>query len=216
MDFSISAHAGLGIAAVELGLVLSPGPNMIYLVSRSITQGRKAGLVSLVGVALGLLVYLAAVTTGLTAVFKLVPDLYLAIKLAGAAYLLWMAWSAVKPGGTSVFAPKELTPEPPRKLFAMGFVTCVLNPKIAVLYLSLLPQFVEPSRGHVAEQSFVLGLTQICVALLGNGTIAMCAGSIAGFLARRPTWLRVQRYAMGTVLGGLALKIALDRSTAVA
>lgn len=216
MDIPISTHAELGIAAVELGMVLTPGPNMIYLVSRSITQGRKAGFVSLVGVALGLLVYLAAVTTGLTAVFTLVPDLYLAIKLAGALYLLWMAWNAVKPGGTSAFAPKQLTPEPPRKLFAMGFLTCLLNPKIAVLYLSLLPQFVEPSRGHVAEQSLALGLTQIFVALCGNCTIAMCAGSIAGFLAQRPTWLRVQRYAMGTVLGGLAVKIALDRSTTVA
>lgn len=155
-------------------------------------------------------------TTGLTAVFTLVPDLYLAIKLAGAGYLLWTAWSALKPGGISVFEPKELTPEPPRKLFTTGFLTCLPNPKIAVLYLSLLPQFVEPSRGHVAEQSFVLGLTQIFVALCGNGTIALCAGSIAGFLAKRPTWLRVQRYAMGTVLGALAVKIAMDRSTAVA
>jgi threonine/homoserine/homoserine lactone efflux protein len=216
MDFSISAHAELGIAAVALGLVLTPGPNMIYLVSRSITQGRRAGLVSLLGVGLGFLVYLTAVTTGLTAVFTLVPALYMAIKLAGAAYLLWMAWNAVKPGGAAVFAPKDLPPDPPRRLFAMGFLTCLLNPKIAVLYLSLLPQFVDPARGHVAAQSFVLGLTQIAVALSVNCLIAMCAGSIAGFLARRPVWLRVQRYLMGTVLGGLAVRIALDRSTAAA
>ena len=216
MDFAISAHAELGIAAVALGMVLTPGPNMIYLVSRSITQGRRAGLVSLLGVALGFLAYLAAVTTGLTAVFTLVPDLYLAIKLAGAAYLLWMAWNAVKPGGTAVFAPKQLPPDPPRRLFGMGLATCLLNPKIAVMYLSLLPQFLDPGRGHVAEQSFLLGLTQIAVALAGNCAIAMSAGSIAGFLARRPAWLRVQRYLMGTVLGGLALKIALDHSPAVA
>lgn len=216
MDFSISAHAELGIAAVALGLVLTPGPNMIYLVSRSITQGRRAGLVSLLGVGLGFLVYLTAVTTGLTAVFTLVPALYVAIKLAGAAYLLWMAWNAVKPGGAAVFAPKELPPDPPRRLFAMGFLTCLLNPKIAVLYLSLLPQFVDPARGHVAAQSFVLGLTQIAVALSVNCLIALCAGSIASFLARRPVWLRVQRYLMGTVLGGLAVRIALDRSTAAA
>jgi threonine/homoserine/homoserine lactone efflux protein len=216
MDFSISAHAELGIAAVALGLVLTPGPNMIYLVSRSITQGRRAGLISLLGVALGFLVYLVAVTTGLTAVFTLVPVLYLTVKLAGAAYLLWMAWSAVKPGGTAVFAPKDLPPDPPRRLFTMGFVTCLLNPKIAVMYLSLLPQFLDPARGHVAEQSLLLGLTQIGVALAGNCAIAMCAGSISGFLGRRPVWLRVQRYLMGTVLGGLALRIALERSSAVA
>jgi threonine/homoserine/homoserine lactone efflux protein len=216
MDFTISAHAGLGIAAVALGLVLTPGPNMIYLVSRSVTQGRKAGLISLLGVALGFLVYLLAVTTGLTAVFTLVPALYVTIKLAGAAYLLWMAWNAVKPGGTAVFAPKQLAPDPPRRLFSMGLLTCLLNPKIAVLYLSLLPQFVDPSRGHVAAQSFVLGLTQICVALTVNCAIAMCAGAITVFLAQRPLWLRIQRYLMGTVLGALAVRIALDHSKAAA
>ncbi|MEO3785348.1 LysE family transporter [Actinocorallia sp. B10E7] len=83
-----------GIAAVELGMVLTPGPNMIYLVSRSIAQGRRAGLISLAGVGAGFLVYLAAVTIGITAVFTLVPVLYLMIKIAGAAYLAWMAWQA--------------------------------------------------------------------------------------------------------------------------
>lgn len=215
MDSAISAHAELEMAAVALGLVLTPGPNMIYLVSRSIAQGRRAGLISLLGVALGFLVYLAAVTTGLTAVFTLVPALYLALKLAGAGYLLWLAWNAVRPGGVAVFAPVALPPDRPRRLFAMGLLTCLLNPKIAVMYLSLLPQFVDPARGHVAEQSFVLGLTQIAVALCGNCAIALGAGGIAGFLGRRPTWLRMQRYLMGTVLGGLAVRIALERSSTV-
>jgi threonine/homoserine/homoserine lactone efflux protein len=216
MDFAVSAHAELGIALVALGLVLTPGPNMIYLVSRSITQGRRAGLVSLLGVAMGFLVYLLAVTTGLTAVFTLVPELYLCIKLAGTAYLLWMAWNAVKPGAAAVFAPKDLPPDPPRRLFAMGFLTCLLNPKIAVMYLSLLPQFVDPAKGHVGAQSFLLGLTQIAVALCVNCAIAMCAGSISRFLGSRPVWLRVQRYVMGTVLGGLALKIVTEHSSAAA
>lgn len=214
MDFPLTTSAELGIAAVALGLVLTPGPNMIYLVSRSITQGRRAGLVSLLGVATGFLVYLIAVTAGIAAVFEAVPTLYLGLKLGGAAYLLWLAWQAVKPGGTAVFAPRDLAPDRPRKLYAMGFATCLLNPKIAVMYLSLLPQFVDPARGHVAEQSFALGLTQIAVALSGNAAIALCAGGIAGFLARKPAWLRVQRYLMGTVLAGLALKIAAERGTA--
>jgi threonine/homoserine/homoserine lactone efflux protein len=94
MDFPLSTHAEAAMAVVALGLVLTPGPNMIYLVSRSITQGRRAGMLSLLGVALGFLVYLAAVTTGLTAVFTLVPGLYLAVKLAGAGYLLWLACRA--------------------------------------------------------------------------------------------------------------------------
>jgi threonine/homoserine/homoserine lactone efflux protein len=215
MDSTISAHAASAMAAVSLGLVLTPGPNMMYLVSRSITQGRRAGLVSLLGVALGFLIYLAAVTTGLSAVFTLVPGLYLTVKLAGAGYLLYLAWNAVRPGGTAVFAPVEMPADRPLKLFGMGLITCLLNPKIAVMYLSLLPQFVDPARGHVAEQSFLLGLTQIAVALCGNCAIALSAGSIAGFLADRPVWLRVQRYLMGTVLGGLALRIAFERSSTV-
>lgn len=216
MDLAISAHAELAMAAVALGLVLTPGPNMIYLVSRSITQGRRAGMVSLLGVALGFLVYLAAVTTGLTAVFTLVPGLYLAVKSAGAVYLLVLAWHAVRPGGVAVFAPVDLPPDRPRKLFAMGLVTCLLNPKIAVMYLSLLPQFVDPARGHVTQQSFLLGATQIAVAVCVNGVIALGAGTIAGFFGRRPAWLRAQRYLMGTVLGALALRIAFERSSAAA
>ncbi|KQV15971.1 LysE family translocator [Kitasatospora sp. Root107] len=213
---AVDAHAMLGIAAVATGMVLTPGPNMIYLVSRSIVQGRRAGLLSLTGVALGFLVYLAAVTAGITAVFAVVPLLYTVIKLAGAAYLLWLAWQAVRPGGIAVFAPQQLPQDPPRRLITMGFLTCLLNPKIAIMYVSLLPQFVVPARGHVAAQSLVLGLTQIAIALTVNGLIAMSAGTIASFLAHRPAWLRIQRYAMGTVLAGLALNIAADRAKAVA
>ncbi|KAB2378091.1 LysE family translocator [Actinomadura montaniterrae] len=210
----ISPAALAAIALVALGLVLTPGPNMIYLVSRSVTQGRRAGLVSLGGVALGFVLYVVAATAGITTVFRLVPPVYTALKLAGAGYLLWLAWQALRPGGTAVFAPKELPADPPRRLFAMGLVTNLLNPKIAILYVSLLPQFVDPSRGHVAAQSLLLGLTQITVAITVNGLIVLGAGSIAAFLARRPAWQRVQRYLMGTVLAALAVHIGLDRTRA--
>jgi threonine/homoserine/homoserine lactone efflux protein len=212
---TISLHAFLGIAAVAIGLVLTPGPNMIYLVSRSVTQGRRAGMISLAGVAVGFLVYLVAATAGIATIFSLVPAVYTALKLAGAAYLLWLAWKAVRPGGDSAFSPKALPADPPRKLFAMGLVTNLLNPKIAILYVSLLPQFVDPARGHVAAQSLTLGVTQIVVALTVNAAIVLMAGSIAAFLSRRPTWLRLQRYVMGTVLAALAIRIAADRSRAV-
>lgn len=210
----ISPAALAAIALVALGLVLTPGPNMIYLVSRSVTQGRRAGLVSLGGVALGFVLYVVAATAGITTVFRLVPPVYTALKLAGAGYLLWLAWQAVRPGGTAVFAPRELPADPPRRLFAMGLVTNLLNPKIAILYVSLLPQFVDPSRGHVAVQSLLLGLTQITVAITVNALIVLGAGGIAAFLTRRPAWQRVQRYLMGSVLAGLALHIGLDRTRA--
>ncbi|NUR26868.1 MAG: LysE family translocator [Catenulispora sp.] len=211
----VSLGAVAGLAALELGMALIPGPNMIYLASRSITQGRRAGLISLAGVAVGFLVYLGVATAGLATVFAVVPALYTALKLGGAAYLLYLAWQAVRPGGASAFAPKELSADPPRRLFTMGLVTNLLNPKIAVLYVSLLPQFIDPARGHVAAQSFLLGLVQVTIGTAVNCAIMLAAGTIAGFLARRPAWLRIQRYLMGTVLAGLAVHVAADRSKAL-
>jgi threonine/homoserine/homoserine lactone efflux protein len=208
----ISLSALLGIAAVALGLVLTPGPNMIYLVSRSITQGRRAGLISLLGVAAGFLVYLVAATAGITAIFAAVPALYTAVKIAGAAYLLWLAWNAVRPGGVAVFAPRSIPVDRPRRLFTMGMVTNLLNPKIAILYVALLPQFVDPTLGNVAAQSLLLGGTQIAVALTVNALIVLSAGALAAFLGRRPMWLRAQRYLMGTAIAGIAIHLLADRA----
>jgi threonine/homoserine/homoserine lactone efflux protein len=211
-DGMISVTAGLGMALVAFGLVLTPGPNMIYLVSRSITQGRAAGLISLLGVAAGFGVYLAAAVAGIAAVFASVPLAYTGLRVVGAVYLLYLAWQALRPGGTSAFAPKELAVDPPRRLFVMGFVTNLLNPKIAVLYVTLLPQFIDPSRGSVALQSLVLGAIQITIALSINCVWVLTASRLAAFLARRPGWLRAQRYVMGGVLGALAIRLATERS----
>jgi len=212
----VSNEALLGIALVELGLVIVPGPNMIYLVSRSIAQGRRAGLISLAGVGIGFLVYLLAASAGLATLFALVPEIYLTLKLAGAAYLLWLAWNALRPGGTSVFATQELEPDRPRKLFGMGLLTCLLNPKIAILYISLLPQFLDPSRGHLGLQSLVLGLTQLTVGVAMNAVFVISAGSIAVFLSRRPTWMRIHRYVTGTALAVFAVRLATDRARPLA
>jgi len=212
----VSNEALLGIALVELGLVIVPGPNMIYLVSRSIAQGRRAGLISLAGVGIGFLVYLLAASAGLATLFALVPEIYLTLKLAGAAYLLWLAWNALRPGGTSVFATQELEPDRPRKLFGMGLLTCLLNPKIAILYISLLPQFLDPSRGHLGLQSLVLGLTQLTVGVAMNAVFVITAGSVAVFLSRRPTWMRIHRYVTGTALAVFAVRLATDRARPLA
>src|ERR1700744_6194727 len=200
----------LGFALVSLGMVLTPGPNMIYLISRSLTQGPAAGIVSLGGVALGFVFYMLCAAFGITALLFAVPYAYDALRFAGAAYLLWMAWQAVKPGGRSPFQVKKLAVDGPRKLFAMGFVTNLLNPKIAMLYLALLPQFIDPAVGSVLWQSIVLGSIQIVISVSVNAMIALAAGSIALFLAQRPTWMRLQRYLMGTVLAGLAVRMAFE------
>nr|WP_280306805.1 LysE family translocator [Nocardia neocaledoniensis] len=208
----LQTTAILGVAAAALGMVLTPGPNMMYLVSRTVAQGRRAGLISLAGVAAGFGVYLLAAAVGITAVFAVVPGLYLGLKLAGAGYLLWLAWQAVRPGGTSVFAPVELPVDPARRLFTMGFVTNLLNPKIAIMYMALIPQFVDPERGALWLQSLSLGAVQIGVALTVNGLIVLGAAGLASFLTARPLWLRTQRYLMGTALGTIAILLATDRT----
>ena len=200
----------IAFAFVSLGMVLMPGPNMIYLVSRSIAQGPAAGLVSLSGVALGFVFYMLCAAFGITALLLAVPFAYDALRLAGAAYLLFLAWQAVRPGGRSPFETRSLPQDGPRRLFAMGFLTNLLNPKIAVMYLSLLPQFICPEHGSVLAQSLALGLIQIVVSVAVNAAIALMAGSIASFLTGRPGWLAVQRWLMGTVLAGLAVRMATE------
>ena len=155
----------IAFALVALGMVLTPGPNMIYLVSRSICQGPRAGLVSLAGIALGFVFYLLCAAFGITAIFMAVPFAYDALRAAGALYLLWLAWQAIRPGGHSPFAVRALPPESPRRLFSMGLVTALFNPKVAVLYLSLLPQFIVPGHGSLLTQALMLGVAQICVSI---------------------------------------------------
>jgi threonine/homoserine/homoserine lactone efflux protein len=200
----------LAFGLVSLGMVLTPGPNMIYLISRSLCQGRRAGLVSLGGVALGFVFYMFCAAFGITALLLTVPYAYDALRFGGALYLLYLAWQAVKPGGRSPFQVRDLPHDSRRKLFTMGLVTNLANPKIAVMYLSLLPQFISPGHGSVLAQSIALGCVQIVVSVTVNALIASMAGSIAVFLGGRPVWLRVQRWLMGTVLAGLAVRIALD------
>jgi threonine/homoserine/homoserine lactone efflux protein len=199
----------IAFAAVALAMVLTPGPNMIYLISRSITQGAGAGLVSLAGVALGFVFYMLCAAFGITALIFAVPYAYDALRFAGAAYLAWLAWQALKPGGRSPFEVRKLPVDSPRRLFVMGFLTNLLNPKIAMLYLALLPQFIDPAQSVLA-QSIVLGAVQIAVSVTVNAMIAIAAGSIAAFLAARPLWLLAQRWLMGTVLGALAVRMVLE------
>lgn len=200
----------LAFSLVSLGMVLTPGPNMIYLISRSISQGPAAGLISLGGVALGFVFYMLCAAFGITALIMAVPYAYDALRFGGALYLLYLAWQAVKPGGRSPLQIRELPKDSPRRLFAMGLLTNLLNPKAAVLYLSLLPQFIVPEQGSVLMQSVALGFTQITVSVTVNAAIALMAGSIAVFLGSRPLWLTVQRWLMGTVLAGLAVRMAMD------
>ena len=196
-------------ALATIVMVFTPGPNMIYCVSRTLCQGRAAGMVSLAGVQMGLVVHICAAGAGLTALLLAVPLAFDGIKLAGAAYLLWLAWQSVKPGGKSMFETRELPSDTPATLFRMGLITNLLNPKVAMFYLSIFPQFIQPDRGSIWLQTLQLGVVQICVSASGNTLVIFGASRITQFLARSPGWVLAQRYVMGSVLAGLAFRIAL-------
>ncbi|HZC73206.1 MAG TPA: LysE family translocator [Jatrophihabitans sp.] len=206
----ISSGAALGMALTALGMVLTPGPNMMYLVSRSISQGRGAGLISLGGTVLGFVAYMTLANLGLAVVFVVVPWLYVGFKAAGAAYLGYLAWQALRPGGRGLFEPGELPRDPAWKLFRMGLITNLLNPKAAVMYLALIPQFIDPARGDTALQGFNLGGIQIAVSMIVNALIIVAAGTIAAFVKRRPTWASWQRRITGGLLGAVTVLLARE------
>jgi threonine/homoserine/homoserine lactone efflux protein len=197
-------------ALVAVAIVVTPGPNMLYLVSRSLCQGRAAGLVSLAGVGLGLTTYMLLAAFGITGAMLKFPVAFQVLKIGGALYLAWLAWGALRPGGASPFEIRELPKASLGGLFGKGLLTCLLNPKVAVMYVSLLPQFVDPKRGSVMLQTLTLGLIQICVAVTGNGIFVLSAAGLARLIRDRPAWARAQRYLMGAVLAALAIRMAFE------
>lgn len=196
-------------AIAAFGLVITPGPNMIYLISRSITQGKKAGLISLIGVICGFFFHIILVSFGLTALLLAVPLAYSVLKAIGIFYLLYLAWQALT--SESIFTAKDLPKDNNWKLFRMGFFTNVLNPKIAVFYVSFFPQFVKPELGNVFSQNLTLGLTQVCISFSVNFLIVLSAAKMAVFFAQNPKWVKLQKWFMASILSGLALKLALDK-----
>ncbi|BCQ56201.1 LysE family translocator [Burkholderia gladioli] len=203
---------GTMIEFVAVGgmLAVTPGPNMVYVMSRSVSQGPRAGLTSLAGVMLGYLTYMFGAAFGLTAIFLTIPGAARVLAAAGALYLLYLSWQAVRPGARSPFEVDARQAERPRRLFAMGAATSLLNPKLAMLFLSLLPQFIDYQAGDVFRQSMLLGASLVVAFAAVNGVVAIGSGSLAGFLAKRPNWLRAQRWVMGLMLFSLAAKMALD------
>lgn len=194
-------------------LVISPGPNMIYLISRTITQGKKAGLTSLAGVVCGFLFHIVMVSFGLTAVLFAVPYAYVVLKTLGTVYLLYLAYQAIKPNSKNIFeVDQNISIDRPGKLFTVGFLTNVLNPKVAVFYLSFFPQFIKPQYGSIFTQSLELGVIQVFVSFSINFIIVLTAAQAARFFAKNPTWIKVQKWFMASVLGFLAIKMALSKA----
>jgi threonine/homoserine/homoserine lactone efflux protein len=192
-------------------LALTPGPNLMYLISRTLCQGRAAGIVSLAGTTSGLLFYALAAAFGLTAVFVAVPVLFDVVRWAGAVYLLVLAWDAVRPRGSGgLFAQRDLPRVAPAVLYRTGVLTSILNPKVALFYLALFPQFVDPTRGSVLLQSLILAIVQIVIAFIGDLLFVLAAARVARWLVARPAWVTAQRWVLGGVFGAIAVKLAFD------
>lgn len=202
----ISSGSVLAVAAITFSLAIAPGPNMVYLISRSLSQGRRAGLISLVGVACGFLTYLTATVLGLAALFAATTALFTIVKVLGAAYLLYLAWTMIRPGGRDIFIRDGAASHSTRRLFTMGLTTCLLNPKVALVYMALLPQFVDPTQPAV-PQLLQLGLVHNLVAVSVNAGWALTAAWVARFLHDRPIAQRIQRWVSGTFLGFFAIQL---------
>lgn len=193
-------------------LLVIPGPAVLYIVSQSISRGRLAGIVSMLGIQVGGLVHVAAAAAGLSALLVRSAVAFNIVKYAGAAYLVFLGVRRIFGGdeaddvpGAGARSEKSL-----RRLFAQGVVVNVLNPKTALFFLSFLPQFVDVDAGSVALQIATLGLVFILLATLSDGMYALAAGSAAGWLRGRSGFVRGERYATGGVLVGLGLLTAFS------
>ncbi len=206
--------AVLSFSVVAFLMALSPGPNLLYLASRSICQGRSAGFSSLGGVCTGMFLYMLATAAGLSALFVAVPIAYDAVRLAGAVYLLWLAYKVLttrSPATVETALPMESR----ARLYRRGLLTCLLNPKIVVTYGALLPQFLDPVSGHVLIQTMVLGLVQIIAAASAHSIVILSAAAVASAASRHRVFAKAQRYLLGSVLAALALRLAVERRRAV-
>jgi threonine/homoserine/homoserine lactone efflux protein len=197
--------------AASLSLLLIPGPAVLYIVTRSIDQGRVAGVVSVLGIEVGGFFHVAAAALGLSAILLSSALAFSVVKYLGAAYLIYL-------GIRKLVTPDKLqdtqssTPASLRRIFSQGVVVNIFNPKTALFFFAFLPQFVDSSRGSVALQMFLLGSTFVGLATLTDGLYAILSGTFASWLKGNLRFLRFQRYFAGTVYIGLGLTTALSGS----
>ena len=207
-----STLALFAVAAVTLLVI--PGPAVLYIVTRSVDQGRSAGLASVCGVHVGTLVHVAAAALGLSALLVSSATAYDTVRWLGAAYLVWLGVRRLLARDEDL--PAAAGPDTRRlglrRIFAQGVVVNVLNPKTALFFLAFLPQFVDTSRGSVPLQVVVLGVAFVLLGLLSDGAYAMAASTGAGWLRRRPGVARASRLVSGGVLISLGVTTALAGS----
>jgi threonine/homoserine/homoserine lactone efflux protein len=206
-----STHSILLFMAAALALNLSPGPSILYILSRSVGQGREAGIVSVLGLATATLIHAVAMALGLSTLLVYSPLAFAVIKYLGAAYLIYLGVSALLARGTFHAATTaSAAPLSLGAVYRQGVVTDLLNPKVAIFFIAFLPQFVDPSVGSPTLQIFFFGLLFHVTGVPVNLIVALAGGRLATLFARRPRWARMQNWISGTVLLALGLRLALS------
>lgn len=199
-------------AAASIALLVVPGPSVLYIVTRSVSQGRRAGLISVLGVHVGSVVHVTAAALGLSALLASSATAFMVVKYLGAVYLVWLGVQKLRRRESGPV--EEAPPVRSARLFTQGIVVNVLNPKTAIFFLAFLPQFVNPSRGPVALQIIILGACFILLGIMSDGGYALLAGTLAGRIRRTRTARRRLDRASGVVYLGLGATAALATRTA--
>jgi len=209
MDFIIPSAASLGLfVSAALVLLLVPGPAVLYILARSIEQGRTAGLVSILGIHAATLVHVLAASLGLSALLASSALAFGVVKYAGAAYLIWLGLRKLLGPAHMPDIGGMLPGRSHVRLFREGFVVNLLNPKTALFFLAFLPQFVEVGRGHVAMQVAFLGMLFTAIGMVTDSIYALAAGTAGNWLKRSPAYLKAERWVSGFVYIGLGLTAA--------
>jgi threonine/homoserine/homoserine lactone efflux protein len=203
-----SSTSLLGFVAAALVVLLIPGPAVLYIVGRSLSQGHRAGLVSVLGLSVGALVHVAAATAGLSAILLASATAFGLVKALGAGYLIYLGIRTLLARRPPTIA-RASSPRPLYRLFTDGVLVSVLNPRIAVFFLAFLPQFVEPGRGSVPQQVLLLGLIYVALALVTDSGYAFLAGSLRHLLGGPVMQGPLPRYASGVLYIGLGVSTAL-------
>ena len=193
---------------ISWALIIAPGPDMFYVITRGMVHGRKAGILSAIGVVCGILVHTTAAALGLTLILQTSAFAFLLVKYVGATYLLYLGIKAWRDKSTfSLQSPTSVMNS--RAFFWQGVLSNVLNPKIAIFFLAFLPQFVDKGSSQVTLQMVILGLTFACFGLCFLLVVGYSSGAIGGWLTRRPHYAQFFQRLAGGILIGLGIRLAL-------
>jgi threonine/homoserine/homoserine lactone efflux protein len=211
MDIVIPSGQNLLLfAGAALVLLLIPGPAVLYVVARSVAQGRKAGIVSVLGIHTATLIHIAAAALGLSVLVLSSALAFNIVKYAGAAYLIWLGFRKLFGPAETVGLNGELQRYSHVRLFRDGFLVNLLNPKTALFFLAFLPQVVDMTRGHVAMQITILGLMLAVLGVCTDSAYALLAGSVGDWLKRSRSYVKFERYGSGVLFIGLGVTAALS------